>query len=105
MAALLAYAAPEVADRITLAVSELVTNAVVHTGRDLTVRARCDHGRVVVQVTDAIASPPRRSEAADLAEAGRGLHLVDVVADEWGRSAHERGKTVWATFDCASLSS
>ena len=52
----------------------------------------------VVQVWDASDDLPERQEAELDAESGRGLMLVDTLADDWGSYTPEAssGKVVWA---------
>lgn len=94
-----AYAATGLEDRVALAVSELATNAVVHTDDIFTLRASCNDERCLVEVVDTETQPPRHVAAHDMAESGHGVELVDAVADRWGISPAEQGKTVWAVFD------
>jgi anti-sigma regulatory factor (Ser/Thr protein kinase) len=94
-------------DTLVLLVSELVTNAVVHTGRParlrLTVRRAGRAGRVAVrlEVVDASGRAPRPRRAAGEDTGGRGLELVEVLADRWGWQAEGAGKRVWCELDCA----
>ena len=49
--------------------------------------------------------PPRRPEPRDaslLSEGGRGLHIVDALASEWGAAPTGRGKSVWFWIDTAT---
>lgn len=98
---------PLIADT-ELLVSELVTNALVHaSGRTALTLAVAD-GTLEVGVTDqapgVIVPPERGGEGADqrqdgTAEGGRGLRLVDMVADEWGVAVMPEGKQVWFRLD------
>lgn len=94
-----ACAATGLEDRVALAVSELATNAVVHTDDIFSLRASCNDERCLVEVADTETKPPRHLAAHDLAESGHGVELVDAVADRWGISPAEQGKTVWVVFD------
>ncbi|MDP9607983.1 ATP-binding protein [Streptomyces demainii] len=94
------------ADRAALIVTELIANASRHTSCSeirLTV-ARPDATRLRVGVVDREpARLPILSQAADDDESGRGLLLVDAVADCWGYDLHGSrrrpwGKEVWAEF-------
>lgn len=82
-----------------LAVSELVTNAVVHAGSSLTVRLRVG-GWVRLEVSDA---DPRPLDPPPMAEpdreSGRGLRLVADVSRAWGVERDPRGKTVWCELE------
>jgi anti-sigma regulatory factor (Ser/Thr protein kinase) len=91
-------------DLVTLLVSEVVTNALLHAagGRvELGVEAGPDGIRI--EVTDAGPGRPVRREAGDDDERGRGILLVDRLAEDWGvRESDEgtdgTGKTVWFTL-------
>ncbi len=90
---------------VDLVVSELVTNALLHTGAgedgankirlELDLNAR----RLTLRVVDSSPLPPMQEEAADTAESGRGLLLVDALAAEWDWEDLPDGKAVWAAFD------
>ncbi|MFC9927183.1 ATP-binding protein [Streptomyces sp. NPDC127190] len=98
------------AETLILLVSELVTNAVVHTGRPAVLRlclpapAAADDASVTVRVEVADASsraPVPRCADGD-ATGGRGLALVDCLADRWGWSPESEGKNIWCELDrCA----
>ncbi|MGI5256990.1 ATP-binding protein [Streptomyces angustmyceticus] len=79
-------------DDITVCVSELVTNAVRHgspAGHLILVRVIVNEMLLRIEVHDAGASPPRLQAPADDDQAGRGLFLVDALADDWGIAARE----------------
>lgn len=86
----------DVVDTAELLVSELVTNAVVHAGTpvDLEV-AVVDHDTVVVQVTDGSVHAPAARPFDQTAGTGRGLLLIEELADHWGVTEMPDGKTVW----------
>ena len=78
-----------------LLASELVTNAVCHGCGPLRLRVQRTLRELTVEVTDHSPHPlvPRLAGYAD--EAGRGLMLVDALADNWGWWSGEDGKTAW----------
>jgi anti-sigma regulatory factor (Ser/Thr protein kinase) len=79
-----------------LLTSELVTNAVVHVGGTITVRACCDNDHLVrVEVHDQSPVSPATGTKALEALGGRGLHLVDAMAEAWGSRTTGSGKVVW----------
>lgn len=82
-------------DTATLLVSELVTNALLHTATPIGLRCAVGLGWLVVEVADG--SPVRPSVRNYDAEAmtGRGLGLVELLAEGWGVNSDGRGKTVW----------
>lgn len=71
---------------VKLAMSEAVTNAIVHgsgSERDQVVLgARDEHGMLVFEVVDAGTGTGPSRAASRLAEGGRGLELVELVMDE-----------------------
>lgn len=93
------------AETLVLLISELVTNAVVHTGcpavlRLLLPRATAACPRTVrVEVADSSARPPRPRHAEGDDTNGRGLALVDGLADRWGWQSDGGGKRIWCEVD------
>ncbi|MEU6404708.1 SpoIIE family protein phosphatase [Streptomyces sp. NPDC046985] len=89
-------------EEVLIAVSELVTNAVVHAGTDvgLTCRLEPDTGACVVEVSDCHPARAPHDHGPDApdepAEFGRGLRLVAALAEEWGITYRTGAKTVWA---------
>jgi serine phosphatase RsbU (regulator of sigma subunit)/anti-sigma regulatory factor (Ser/Thr protein kinase) len=94
-----------VQDEALLLTTELVTNSVVHAGTEVDLEIIAGGGSVTVSVLDFKAGPLLGSAAgadtADLAERGRGLHLVDALADAWGTLHFADGKGVWFRLDVA----
>ncbi|MEU9737163.1 ATP-binding protein [Streptomyces sp. NPDC048002] len=88
----------DLADIAELVVSELMTNAVDHTETDRTevVIERQADSTVRIQVSDTSSVAPHMEKAADDAECGRGLRLVDALCVRWGYDPHARGKVAWA---------
>jgi anti-sigma regulatory factor (Ser/Thr protein kinase) len=90
------------ADNVELLVSELVTNAITASramGDYLPVRLwlLSDTARVVIMVWDANPHMPVQEHAAEEAESGRGLLLVETISDQWGMfPTPPCGKSVWA---------
>lgn len=89
-------------DVLELLVSELVTNAVQHSPQSTTVTVEVLRGErtVRIAVTDAGALLPRPRRAASFAESsaaehGRGLLLVEALAESWGSRPVPGGKVVW----------
>jgi DNA-binding NarL/FixJ family response regulator len=89
-------------ETVTLLVSELVTNAVIHGGGDVEVLVRLLPASVRVEVMDASATAPVPRAAADEDTSGRGLALVESLARRWGVDpVAGGGKTVWFEVDRA----
>lgn len=85
---------------VTLVASELVTNALLHapgTPPVLVLRGRS--GALRVEVVDGSSTIPlTRPPESGTGMTGRGLHLVDGVADAWGATVLDVGKATWAEF-------
>lgn len=80
---------------VLIVISELVTNAVSHTGGgcELTVHHR-DHA-IVVEVRDNDTLPSTKSRSDD-ESLGRGLGVVQSLTLRWGIERLVDGKCVWA---------
>jgi anti-sigma regulatory factor (Ser/Thr protein kinase) len=85
-------------DDVIVVLSELVTNAVVHTTRPPTLLAVARDGHVRVEVHDEDGRGPEIAEVAG-SSGGFGLRLVAKLSDRWGWSPTSTGKVVWAEFD------
>lgn len=80
-----------------LIVSELAANAAVHVGHRFSVEVlRLDEVIRLEVVDQSMAVPMPRPESSSEATSGRGMHLVDAVAQQWGTEVRHEGKTVWA---------
>ena len=81
-------------DTLRLLTSELVTNAVLHAGTELEVEVGTSQHCILVAVGDH--APPGPSRATSEREGGRGLVLVDAMAEDWALVRHEDdGTTAW----------
>lgn len=85
----------ELIEPATLAVSEVVTNAFVHTGTRIRLRVVTVAGAVRVEVEDRGLHMPARRSYADTAGTGRGLQLLEEYVDRWGATQLPDGKVVW----------
>jgi anti-sigma regulatory factor (Ser/Thr protein kinase) len=102
------------ADTASLLVSELVTNA-VQASADTIVR---DHGklpmirlairltpaRLVLEIWDPSPLRPVPQDGGIASDHGRGLLLVDVLAEAWGHRAADGGKIVWCELAIPKVS-
>ncbi|QOV44303.1 serine/threonine-protein phosphatase [Streptomyces chromofuscus] len=100
-AAVRAWGAADSSDEVELVADELITNALMHTegAAIVTLRVLSDTDRRLrVEVEDSSSALPRRREAGESCVSGRGLLLVDILADVWGVEARGGGKCVWCEF-------
>lgn len=84
-------------DAVLLVVSELVTNALVHTDGKVRMDLTLVNNRLRVAIADASPrSPVRPSSIGWEATGGRGVLLVEAVSATWGTLPVSGGKQVWA---------
>ncbi|MGW7412400.1 ATP-binding protein [Streptomyces sp. NPDC054863] len=93
---------PGCADVAELLTSELVTNALIHTESDAELHATLAASKLRVEVHDHLSRLPEpRPAGRDESTHGRGLLLVQSLADAWGvrMQGHGPGKVVWFELD------
>lgn len=87
---------PKMTEDAVLLVSELVGNAVRHTGaRVFGLRMRRRRGWIRIEVRDPSRGLPCLMPVQEMDVSGRGLFLVDKLSDRWGVDLLPRGKTTW----------
>jgi sigma-B regulation protein RsbU (phosphoserine phosphatase) len=84
-------------DDALLLVTELVTNAVVHAGTDIELHLSIgvDSARIEVVDHSAGSLPVLKGDPDAAREGGRGIFLLDALAQEWGTRHFPGGKSVW----------
>ncbi|MBD0708960.1 MULTISPECIES: SpoIIE family protein phosphatase [unclassified Streptomyces] len=86
-------------DAAVLMVSEMVTNVLVHTDGDalLTAEVACTEKtrRLRVEVSDTSDELPHKRHPGEMASSGRGLVLMEMLADAWGVDPRGEGKAIW----------
>ncbi|MFF3937905.1 DUF6415 family natural product biosynthesis protein [Streptomyces phaeofaciens] len=88
-------------DDVRLCVSELATNALLHgvpPGREFGLELDADGALIRVAVRDSGGGCPELAQWSAEECRGRGLRLVVSLADDFGVTVHDPGKTVWAAF-------
>ncbi|WP_121709725.1 ATP-binding protein [Streptomyces sp. E5N91] len=100
-------------DDAVLVITELVSNALTHAvppsvagGPEIRLGLALGSGRLNLTVSDPGDDAPRfnPSDGSALREHGRGLCIVDALAEEWGWTPRPpAGKTVWATLSTRPL--
>ncbi|MEU6850587.1 SpoIIE family protein phosphatase [Actinacidiphila alni] len=82
-----------------LLVSELVTNVLVHTDEDAVLTAMVTGmpgtRRLHAEVGDRSDDMPHRRTPGEMASSGRGLLLMEELADAWGVDPRGDGKSIW----------
>lgn len=93
------WADPEQVDSAVLMVSEMATNVLVHTDGDalMVAQASGEHGerRLRVEVSDGSDELPHKRRPGEMASSGRGLVLMEMLADVWGVDPRGSGKSIW----------
>ncbi|KAF4409230.1 MULTISPECIES: SpoIIE family protein phosphatase [Streptomyces] len=114
------WADPEQVDAAELMISEMVTNVLMHTDGDAVVVAQVVSGyamdaprahpdvhplddthappgprRLRVDVADSSDELPHRRSPGEMASSGRGLLLLEMLADSWGVDPRGEGKCTW----------
>ena len=94
----------DVRDSAELCLSELVTNALIHAGTYSVLTVSLADSVLTVQVRDG--GPAGDAVLVDdedpLRVFGRGLQLVDAIADSWGSEHDGAGTTSWFAIDVGS---
>ncbi|MBC2907672.1 ATP-binding SpoIIE family protein phosphatase [Streptomyces cupreus] len=89
----------EQVDSAVLLLSETLTNVLVHTDADALllaeVRGEVGGRRIRVEVTDTSDDLPHKRRPGELASSGRGLMLIELLADTWGVDPRGEGKSIW----------
>ncbi|MGP4043293.1 SpoIIE family protein phosphatase [Streptomyces sp. 2A115] len=105
------WASGDQVDSAVLLVSEMVTNVLVHTDTDALLVAELTGGRgatgqtgttgsgdsrrLRVEVTDCSDDLPHKRHPGEMASSGRGLMLMELLADAWGVDPRGEGKSIW----------
>lgn len=93
------WARPDQVDTAVLLTTELLGNVLVHTDQDGALNAyvtgETGHRRLLVEVMDRGDELPHQRTPGELASSGRGLMLLDILADQWGVRPEPEGKTAW----------
>lgn len=93
------WASADQVDSAVLLVSEMITNVLVHTDADALLVAEMTGGagsrRIRIQVSDGSDDLPHKRHPGELASSGRGLMLMELLADAWGVDPRGEGKSIW----------
>lgn len=89
-------------DIAILCLSELVTNAIMHTDAGCDLRLVLDRGVLTTTVRDGgstVVVDPSSVRVEPLAVHGRGLQIVDALAARWGSELDAIGMSVWFVLE------
>ncbi|MEU6709579.1 ATP-binding protein [Streptomyces wuyuanensis] len=91
---------PDLVEAAELLLTELATNALRHgCGHDIAVRVYLEGDHCVFEVVDGSPVRPKLRHAGPHDEGGRGLLLVEALAEAWGVSPD--GTTTWCALALA----
>jgi anti-sigma regulatory factor (Ser/Thr protein kinase) len=90
--------ARDVLDAAELMTSELATNCVQHAQTCFELAIHDGQPQIRVEVRDVGEGRPKRQSPLPTDRTGRGLLIVEAMADNWGIEPSSRGKTVWFTL-------
>ncbi|MGI8648673.1 MAG: ATP-binding protein [Mycobacteriales bacterium] len=97
-------------DDAILATSELVSNAILHAPPVQHMRLVLTQSHVVLEVVDSSLEQPHAKPPDFAAESGRGLFLIERIAERWGSDAvldrftqRPTGKVVWCLLRLSDL--
>jgi anti-sigma regulatory factor (Ser/Thr protein kinase) len=92
-----AWRAPQDTGDVALLVTEVVANVVDHVGGDglLALELEYSDGWLCIAVSDGSAIRPVVGELRGDQPRGRGMQIVDAIADRWGVEDVDGGKRVW----------
>jgi anti-sigma regulatory factor (Ser/Thr protein kinase) len=88
----------EVIEIAQLATSELVSNSVEHALSAVEITMELERECLRIAVRDYSKALPVHRSPEQAGARGRGVALVNALAQEWGVESHEDGKTVWLTL-------
>ncbi|MFD9818800.1 ATP-binding protein [Streptomyces violascens] len=89
-----------VAEDVVLPLSELVSNGVQHGNGEIVLRVRYAGSGLRIEVSDGNPVPAEMRVAPDDDVSGRGLFIVNALAQEWGVS--DDGATTWCELSLAA---
>ncbi|WP_285496522.1 ATP-binding protein [Actinomadura sp. NBRC 104425] len=99
----------DVIDTVELCASEVITNAIVHGGREqqdeqVTIILICAPSLIRVEVIDSGNDPDRTPRVRDVQPdsdtGGRGLEIVSNCAHRWDHYTDAAGRNVWFEVKC-----
>jgi anti-sigma regulatory factor (Ser/Thr protein kinase) len=92
-----AWSAAHDHDDAALLVTELVTNVIDHARSEaaITLELEMSDAWLRISVADGSSIPPVVRELSRENSRGRGMAMVEAIADRWGVEDHRGGKRVW----------
>ncbi len=99
-----AWGAPQDDGDVALLVTELVANVVDHVGGEsvLSLELEFSDGWLRIAVADGSAVRPVVGALRGDQPRGRGMQIVEAIADRWGVEDADGGKRVWFVLGCGT---
>jgi two-component sensor histidine kinase len=101
---------PETCDDAILICSELVSNALLHAPPVQAMRLMLTESHIAMEVVDSALDQPVVKSTDFAAENGRGLFLIERMAEKWGSepvldrtTARPTGKVVWCLLRLSEI--
>ncbi|NGN64182.1 SpoIIE family protein phosphatase [Streptomyces sp. A7024] len=96
------WADPDQVDAAELALSEMIANVMMHTDSpatvSITVMGTPGTRTLSLRISDTDATLPHLKHPGELSASGRGMLLLDSLADDWGVQPQGDGKMTWGEF-------
>jgi sigma-B regulation protein RsbU (phosphoserine phosphatase) len=93
----------QLTEMAVLAISELVTNVIIHAGTPALVLAEYDGTNLTLAVSDGADGVPVVRPPDQDREHGRGVAIVELLGATWGIRRTYLGKVVWVNLDSADF--
>lgn len=88
----------ETVEAAELMTSELATNSMRHAHSDFELAIHCSQRDIRIEVSDSGQGQPTPRSPTPHERSGRGLRIVQELADTWGTVPSTNGKMVWFTL-------
>ncbi len=92
------WCATDLVSAAQLAVSEIVTNAVLHAVSPIEIQLSWIDTTLRIEILDGTSAVPAINDAAT-DQHGDALRIIEELVGAWGTTEHNDGKAIWLTID------